>query len=182
MYQHLEKIGSTPAPQRGKLAFPAPSLRLSGAAMDGDALFDSEEVILDYPLWTFTRNGKVSTIGAPGFDSLMPAVFTDREAAQWFLDESRIQGAEPLAIKDPPTLLKILYHFKKAGLTHVAFDIWLHTKTGEFVPIEQFIDGVWNSAAQFLPLSPPRHQTPLNGQAGNYNAAGAEEQIQESAK
>jgi len=126
--------------------------------MDGETLFDAEEVTFDYPLWTFTRNGKVSTIGAPGFDSLMPVLFTDREAAQWFLDQSKFQGAELLAIKEPPTLLKMLYHFKKAGLTHVAFDLWLHTKTGEFVPIEQFIDGVWNSAAspaQKLAIAPP---------------------------
>jgi hypothetical protein len=115
--------------------------------MDGDTLFDSEDVTFDYPLWTFTRNGKVSTIGAPGFDSLMPVVFTDRESAQRFLDETKIKGAGLLEINGPPFLLKMLYHFKKAGMAHVAFDIWLLTKTGEFVPIEQFIDGVWNSAA-----------------------------------
>lgn len=110
--------------------------------MNVDELFNPDEVSFTYPLWTFTRGGKVPTIGVPGIDSMMLAIFTDRDAALRYLEETNNKEAQPLEIKDPTFLLKMLDHFKSVGMKHVAFDLWLHTKTGEFVPIDLFIDGV----------------------------------------
>jgi hypothetical protein len=108
--------------------------------------FDPAEVSFDYPLWTFTRAGSVPTIGHPNIDSMMPAVFTDCDAALRYLEESRMTDAQPLEIKDPAFLLAMLDHFKSAGKRYVAFDLWLHTGTGQIVPIDLFIEGVRQGA------------------------------------
>lgn len=107
-----------------------------------DELFNPDEVSFDYPLWTFSRGNEVPTIGHPSVDSMMPAVFTDRDAALRYLEETASKDAQPLEIADSVFMLRMLNHFKQVGMKYVAFDFWVQAGTGQIVPIELFIEGV----------------------------------------
>lgn len=97
-----------------------------------------------FPLWTFDRGGgSVPTIGCAGYDTMMPAIFTDREAASKFLEAANMPDATPLQINSPAFLMSMLEHFKKVGLKYVAFD--LRQDVGTVVPINEFIASIRTS-------------------------------------